>query len=729
MSNELNDQTVAAQTFAPIIATDGPTSFTGERDQFIDLGHQDAMEIANGTVAITFTADSVSGTKALFSKDGRGFEEGGHLTAVIRDGIIQVRQQTDERSETLKLSDHPIEAGEQHQLSVSFGEDGLKVYLDGILAAAEPEMVQGLEENDRAFLVGASGMYRSDDEQAPRYNFEGEISQFALYDEAFDPLGMAALAGQADPAFEAAALASLDAEDLTPAFQQMHHGSDMLKALAQDYGIMHDGSLAAGTPIVAADGAFEGTGEADAILGGLNDDDIDGKGGNDVIQGHYGNDTLEGGDGDDILDGGHGEDILRGGAGDDLIISQADGREPFVAFDPDRDEGDPDGELDPETGKLYPDQPIPADDILEGGEGADTFYFQTLINAKERFIEEHTNDDGTIRWHGVAGENDDIHNHWVDEIGSDTILDFNKAEGDRIVIEGHTTEILSVTQEDANGDGVIDHSLIQLYSDQGGGGGAHNDDLLGNIRVFGDFVTEDDIFQTDKPAYGIVRDIDKLDEALKPLSNGTDAIESPVPDNLPTIDGDGGADPVFGIAGLFEFDGERGGEVVVEHSDSLALSEGTILFSFVADDITGRDALFSKDASGYGSGGHTTAFVESDGDLKVRLQNEERSLYLEAKGVIEEGEAYDFALTFGEEGARLYLDGEEVDAEEGFSHSWESNEEVLLIGANGWASKSGEVGRPSHHFDGSIENFAILDEQISDVQLSYIPSPDTDLFS
>ncbi|MES0813183.1 hypothetical protein ABLO27_27085, partial [Roseibium sp. SCPC15] len=100
----------------------------------------------------------------------------------------------------------------------------------------------------------------------------------------------------------------------------------------------------------------------------------------------------------------HGEDILNGGAGNDLLISQADGREGPVAHDPDRDEGDPYNELS--GGKLYPDQPIPADDVLTGGSGGDVFYFQTLINAKERFLEEHTQDDGTIRWHGVAGENE-----------------------------------------------------------------------------------------------------------------------------------------------------------------------------------------------------------------------------------------------------------------------------------------------------------------------------------
>jgi Ca2+-binding RTX toxin-like protein len=95
-----------------------------------------------------------------------------------------------------------------------------------------------------------------------------------------------------------------------------------------------------------------------------------------------------------VLDGGHGEDRLYGGNGNDLLISRADAREPEIFFDPSRDEGDPLNELT--DGKLYPDQPIHGDDILTGGRGADVFYFQTLINAKKRYIEKHTNSDGTI---------------------------------------------------------------------------------------------------------------------------------------------------------------------------------------------------------------------------------------------------------------------------------------------------------------------------------------------
>ncbi|MEM8784629.1 MAG: LamG-like jellyroll fold domain-containing protein, partial [Pseudomonadota bacterium] len=519
---------------SPVFGLAGPMVFDGDADGAYEAGHAASMEVANGTLALTFRADEVSGTNTLFSKDGYGLEDGGHLTAWIKDGEIKIRQQTAEKSEHLVVPDVAVEPGVTHHLAVSFGEAGLKVYLDGQLVAAEPTFKQGLETNDRSFLVGASGIHRKDDGQDPRDGFDGTIADVMLYDSQLEPVDLASLAGDVDPTFEMAALMALGVEDLMPAFTQLHHGSEEAKALAQAYGFTHHGHMSEMRPIeMGTDGAdtLAGDGTDEAINGGLGDDSVDGGAGDDMLQGFYGNDVVSGGAGNDVLDGGHGEDVLDGGEGDDLLISQADAREPEIADVPGRDEEDPYNELT--DGKLYPDQPIPADDVLTGGAGADTFYFQTLINAKERYIEKHTNDDGTIRWHGVAGENDKLHDHWVDGIGDDVITDFDRGEGDRIVIEGHTTEIQDITYGDANGDGVVDHSVISLYSDQGNNGGAHQYDQLGTITVYGDLVTEADISQDAGPAYGIVKTIDDLDQAITPLAVSEDTGPIAPPTDLP----------------------------------------------------------------------------------------------------------------------------------------------------------------------------------------------------
>jgi len=58
----------------------------------------------------------------------------------------------------------------------------------------------------------------------------------------------------------------------------------------------------------------------DTLLGGIGADTLRGDNGNDLLDGGVGKDTLLGGVGNDTLNGGEGDDSLTGGAGDDLYI-------------------------------------------------------------------------------------------------------------------------------------------------------------------------------------------------------------------------------------------------------------------------------------------------------------------------------------------------------------------------------------------------------------------------
>ncbi|MCW5698867.1 MAG: hypothetical protein KIT00_03385, partial [Rhodospirillales bacterium] len=75
-----------------------------------------------------------------------------------------------------------------------------------------------------------------------------------------------------------------------------------------------------------------------------------------------------------------------------------------------------------------------------------------------------------------------------------------------------------------------------------------------------------------------------------------------------------------GIAGnAAEFDGSND-VVLVPHDDAFLLDEGAVHLWFNADDLSGRQGLFSKDASGFGAGGHLSVYLQGD-DLVVRLQS------------------------------------------------------------------------------------------------------------
>ncbi|WP_039163913.1 LamG-like jellyroll fold domain-containing protein [Leisingera sp. ANG-M1] len=705
----------------PVFSNLNTREYTGAQEDLLDIGHTETLAAAAGTISLSFSLDRLPGEVALVSKDGSGAGDG-DFTLWVKDGTLVATQSGGGETEYLKVPDLVLSAGQTYHISLSFGPDGLMIWLDGALAAAEPGFKQGLEGNTHALVIGGSRAWRSSQDDDAHSLFKGTIGDVRVFDRQLGENMQIALADDALPGLAQDAKAAAAMADLAPAFGQLHGASDTFLEILQDYGVSHHGHLGRSLNMITrygGDNSVSGTSGDDGIDGGGGDDRIKGKAGDDVLQGGYGNDTLLGSYGDDVLDGGHGEDVLKGGGGNDLLISRADGREGAVWYDPDRDEGDPENELT--DGKLYPDQPVPGDDLLVGGSGADIFYFQTLINAKERYIEKHTRDDGTINWHGVAGENDKIHDHWVDILGHDVVQDFSRAEGDRIVIEGHTTEIASITYGDANGDGVMDHSVIALYSDQGKNGGAHNDDRLGTITVYGDLVKRSDIEHTAAPAYGIVKSIADLDEALAPKHTAEDTGDITVPDaalpGLAALGLETEETPVFAAAGDHEFAAEERSAYVFGHSSDLALSSGTIAFRFSANSLSSYQTLISKDASGNGDGGHLSVYISESGELIVRLQDAENSHYFTAKNAVVPGQEYDFSLSFGAGGVEIYLDGARIAYDTELSYDWTGNSEALIAGASGWSNTPGETDRIHSYFDGTISDIAVFDQALTAGQL------------
>jgi Ca2+-binding RTX toxin-like protein len=152
----------------------------------------------------------------------------------------------------------------------------------------------------------------------------------------------------------------------------------------------------------------------DQILGGIAFDDINGNMGNDTLAGGVGDDWVVGGkdndsqsgdDGDDIVWGNLGNDTLDGGAGNDQVRGGQ------------------------------------GDDILFGGPGNDFI-------SGDRGNDTETGGTGTDIFHTFSGA------------GLDKVLDFNLAEGDRVMLDPGTTFTVSQVGADTvidmgNGDQMI----------------------------------------------------------------------------------------------------------------------------------------------------------------------------------------------------------------------------------------------------------------------------------
>ena len=221
------------------------------------------------------------------------------------------------------------------------------------------------------------------------------------------------------------------------------------------------------------------------IEGGAFSERIAGTDGDDIINGNAGQDRIEGGDGDDILEGGLGNDKLFGGDGDDILYAFGWAGEPV----PDQDA----------SAMVNPDEPINDRDLLNGGDGEDTFVFRWLIDAKDSIVAKHTDASGNIDYsgNGIAGENDNTHDHWVESIGRKVVRDFEEGV-DSLVFEGHTVQLDTLNLRDMDRSGELD-TVLTFVSNQGGAG-AHDGDKVGTVIILDTVLDAGDV-QVDAGVY------------------------------------------------------------------------------------------------------------------------------------------------------------------------------------------------------------------------------------
>ncbi|MEM7366267.1 MAG: LamG-like jellyroll fold domain-containing protein, partial [Pseudomonadota bacterium] len=302
---------------------------------------------------------------------------------------------------------------------------------------------------------------------------------------------------------------------------------------------------------------------------------------------------------------------------------------------------------------------------------------------------------------------------------------------------------ISYSTVDTNGDGLDDSvlSLIRLYSQQGNGGGAHDEDELGILAVIGDMVTED-MVTTDAGAHlGVVQTIDDLQEALAPSDDPSSVTRpgdvfgyddrdvegrpltsdplaysvNPFMDEVaPIFDWQvAGAEPnaVLNTHAGGSFDGTDHSEMA--HDTDEQQTQGTYLLSFTANSPgEGNQALLSKDFSGNQDGGHLTIWIDGGGNLKVRFQSTNSEQYLRMPEDIKAGKSYDIAFSYSSDSIALYVDGVLEDSDDGFDAGMVGNNNSTVIGAS-TRKRNDNNENLEWFFDGEVSNVAVLDEDIN----------------
>ncbi|WP_334163472.1 FG-GAP-like repeat-containing protein [Phenylobacterium sp.] len=169
----------------------------------------------------------------------------------------------------------------------------------------------------------------------------------------------------------------------------------------------------------AAEG-FMGDNDAETINGGGGDDVIVGGGGEDYLRGDEGDDRIAGGDGFDDTHGNMGNDTVSGGRGPDWVVG---GKDNDLLF------GDADHDV--VYGNMGDDTCSGGDgnDVVRGGQNDD----DVRGDAGDDYVSGDRGDDTVT---GGAGA-DLFHTFGAADI--DRVLDFNRAEGDRVLLDPGTT--------------------------------------------------------------------------------------------------------------------------------------------------------------------------------------------------------------------------------------------------------------------------------------------------
>ncbi|MDA1091222.1 MAG: LamG domain-containing protein, partial [Proteobacteria bacterium] len=493
----------------------GTGDFDGRNDH-IEVDHSSGMELSSGSITVWFNSDDVNDKQGLFSKDSSGYDDGGHLTAFVDDGVVKIRLQSGEDSywvEGGSLTDNSWS-----QVTFNWGENGMELYVDGQLVDSDP-YTGGIENNDEPLVIGANS-WSSDDGEANhlRDYFDGQIDEFSMMSQPLSAAEIQTLynsggqaiiddggsvngtvtAGQTFELQIAGALADTDSsETLSVVVSGVPSGASLSAGIEgpagtwtllagelsgltlttdqtvnEDFDLSitavateNDGDIATALTSVHVDvGAvadtsvsLEGGSGMDILVGGSGDDILKGRGGDDQLFGGGGNDVLFGSSGDDTLDGGSGADTMFGSSGRDVLKG-----------------GEGDDYLDGGSGNDVIDGGAGNDFILggagndvitggagndrmEGGEGADTFMFD---GASGHDIVTDILQQDVLVFEGAEFHMDDL--VLSENADGDVVVTFGGVEETSVTLDG-----VSLTDLDANHDG--DPSDGYSISDNGSG--------------------------------------------------------------------------------------------------------------------------------------------------------------------------------------------------------------------------------------------------------------------
>lgn len=164
--------------------------FSGKVEDALMLDHDSKLEINQGTIAFSFNADYSNWRRGLFSKDDKS--NGDHISIWLQEGHLKASFQDGDQT-VIFDSGKIMRANRDYDVVANFSEDGVQFYLNGKLVG-ESDIKVDWTANHEDMSIGA-GMLQLSRTSSPGtlYGYNGEMSDFGIYDHALTPSELAAL--------------------------------------------------------------------------------------------------------------------------------------------------------------------------------------------------------------------------------------------------------------------------------------------------------------------------------------------------------------------------------------------------------------------------------------------------------------------------------------------------------------------------------------------------------
>lgn len=686
------------------------TRFDGSND-FIEIAHDDAMLLDNGTISFWFKADNTSGHQAMFSKDSSDYDTGGHCHIYLDGSTLKVRFQSTSTSYTVQESG--ISSGTWYHVAFTFGSSGIKLYLDGVEVDTDSYTggmgtTSGGIGNYEPLAIGG-GTWNSGNLSisTTNYFYDGLIDDVRIYGSALSGSQVnqiysgASSEATTDPQLIAlyefeevvppvpALVGHWPLDDAAPASGTVEFGVAMGYRLRMYSSTLIDGYSSSAGAYGGANSGLATVVSTDTTL-------------NNTVY-FYGTSRLEG-------------DFSVGPGGDPSSMITSYSSVGITGTT---------GVLASEVG--FPSLSAPSG--MPANEGNTTYNGGAIAINTDRTFQDLTLNSGAVIT--VTG---DVRINVRDDLTLNSSSQIVVTPGSRLELYVADRVTLSSSS-----------SLNPLTSNPAGLTlimyGANSDMTLNtNTSICGVVYVGDDLTMNSGSAiYGAVLVDDEL------TMNGTSAIHVDtdiVGGGLVVIDdadANNGAESGGVTAGVvghgdggtaMAFDGSDD-FIEIAHSDDYLLNEGSLAFWFKADSLSGIQGLVTKDSTNFDTGGHIRVYTEGS-TLKARIQSTTTSYYVQSSG-LSTGNWYHVTVSWGAGGLRLFRDGAERDTDSytgglGTNSGGAGNYEPIVVGADTWKSGDLDTSGLQDYFDGTIDEVRIYDQglnesQVGEVYASGAPSP------